>query len=155
MAPLIGDLSSGVRSRNFSQLTGFKMFSYEYSYTGPYFKDIVTNCSIYLRVESDTLDSYKRFKPSIFIDGPTDGTFELFSLVSTFFTLEDLQRSVFVNFDDRDEDFRSVFEDSDLVCHLLKVLQDSDFNLVGFYADYTHEYVNNRVDMFDFHLVLG
>ena len=154
MAPLSGS-SSSIRSRNFSRITGFRMYQYEFSYEGSLYQKLVSRCSVYLRVAEDTLDSYSKYEPSIFNGGPVDGTFELFSIFFMRFTLDELKNSVFLMFEDETEDFRSIIEDSDLVRHLLDVLRTSDFNIISCYADYSQAFVDNSVDMFDFHLTLG
>ena len=109
MAPVRGG-SSGSRSRNFSRITGYRMFTYEYDYEGPLFKKLISRCNIYLRVAEDTLDSYSKFQPSLFHQGPTDGTFELFSVLSVQYSLEDLSESVFISFDDEKKDLREVLK---------------------------------------------
>ena len=154
MAPLNGD-NNGIRSRNFSKIRGYKMFCYEFHYSGPLHDDIVTSVTIHLNVMSNTLDSYRQYRPTIFKRVPPDTSFEVFSLMMVFFDLSDLQRSVYVDFVDRPEEFLTAFESTDLVVHLLSELKDSDFTLEAFYADYTHALVDDQFDHFDFHLVLA
>ena len=153
MAPLSGD--SGIRKRNFSMLRGYSTYEYEYHYTGKLHDDIVTSVTIYLDVMSNTIDTYRQYKPTIFKRVPPDSTFEIYSLLMVYFDLSDLQRSIFVRFEDQSEDFLSSFEETDLIQHLLKELKSSDFTLEGFYADYTHNLIDGKFDHFDFHLVLA
>ena len=153
MAPLAGD--SGIRKRNFSQLCGYSLYQYEYHYNGPLHDDIVTSVTVHLNVMSNTIDSFRRYRPTLFRRVPPDATFEIYSLLMIYFNLSDLQRSVFVRFEDRDEDFVSSFEQTDLVSCLLKELKSSDFALESFYADFTHSLIDDQYDHFDFHLVLA
>ena len=153
MAPLPGD--SGIRKRNFSKLCGYPCYQYEFHYTGKLHEDIVTSVTIHLNVMSCTIDTYRQYRPTIFKRVPPDCTFEIYSLLMVFFDLADLQRSIFVRFEDKPEDFLATFEDTDLVRHLLNELKSSDFSLEAFYADYTHGLVDDKYDHFDFHLVLS
>ena len=153
MAPLPGD--SGIRKRNFSKICGYSTFQYEFHYTGDFHDDIVTSVTIHLNVLSSTLDTYRQYRPTIFKRVPPDSTFEIYSLLMVFFDLADLQRSIFVRFEDKSEDFLAAFENTDLVQHLLKELKSSDFSLEAFYADFTHGLVEEKYDHFDFHLVLS
>ena len=153
MAPLPGD--SGIRKLNFDQLCGYPCYQYEYHYSGNLHDDIVTSVTIHLDVLSTTIDTYRQYRPTIFKRVPPDCTFEVYSLLMVYFDLSDLQRSIFVRFDDKSEDFLSSFEGTDLVQHLLKELKSSDFSLQSFYADFTHSLIEDRFDHFDFHLVLS
>ena len=153
MAPLTGD--SGIRKRNFSQLCGYRTYQYEYHYSGPLHDDIVTSVTIHLNVMSNTIDTYRQYRPTIFKKIPPDSTFELYSLLMMYFDLSDLQRSIFIRFEDRDENFLAAFEGTDLVQHLLDQLKTSDFTLEAFYADFTHSLIEDKYDHFDFHLVLA
>ena len=154
MAPLQGD-GQGIRTRNFSRIRGYLMYEYEHYYRGSYHADVVTSVSVHLNVLSSTLDSYQQYKPSIFKSIPVDCTFELYSLMKVFYSLEDLQRSIYVDFSDESEDFLELFESSDLVQHLLKILKTSNLQLEGFYCDFTHSAIDGRYDHFDLHLIFG
>ena len=153
MAPLSGD--SGIRKRNFSQLRGYSTYQYEYHYSGSLHEDIVTSVTIHLNVMSNTIDTFRQYRPTIFKKVPPDSTFEIYSLLMVYFDLSDLQRSIFVRFEDRSEDFLTAFEETDLIQHLLKELSASDFCLEAFYADFTHSLIDGKFDHFDFHLVLA
>ena len=153
MAPLTGD--SGIRKRNFSQLCGYPTYQYEFHYSGQLHDDVVTSVTIHLNVMSNTIDTYRQYRPTIFKRVPPDSTFEIYSLLMVYFDLSDLQRSIFVRFEDKSEDFLASFEGSDLIQHLLKELKTYDFTLESFYADYTHNLVDDKYDHFDFHLVLA
>ena len=104
---------------------------------------------------SNTIDTYREYKPTIFKKVPPDSTFEIYSLLMVYFDLSDLQRSIFIRFEDQTEDFLNSFEETDLIQHLLKELKSSDFSLEGFYADYTHNLIDGQFDHFDFHLILA
>ena len=155
MAPLRSDSSSGVRARNFSKLHGYKMYQYEYFYQGGYCPDVVTSVTLYLDVANDTVASYEKYEAKIFREAPVDGTFELYSLLSVYHSPEELQRSIFIRLEDVSEDYRDAFKCSDLIKSILDVLNESNFEVVSFYCDYTFKCVDDEVDLFDLHVCLG
>ena len=153
MAPLKGD--RGIRSRNFSKLRGHRVYEYEYLYVGKLHHDIVTNVTVYFDVLSSTVESYKAYEASLFKKVQPDCTFEVYSLLKVYYSHEDLQRSIHVILTEDNQDFKILFESTDLIQNLRKVLQDSDLAVDSFYCDYTHESIDGHYDHFDLHLVVA
>ena len=125
MAPLDGDPSGGIRSRNFSQLHGYRVYEYEFYYHGSYCDDIITSCTVHLDVADSTIASYQQFQATIFKNVPVDATFELYSLISVFHTPDELQRSIFLRLEDMSEDYRTAFLQCEIVEQILQVLHET------------------------------
>ena len=155
MAPLLGDSSSGVRTRNFSKLQGHRVYSYEYFYCGRYCTDVMTACTVYLDVADSTVESYQQFQPKIFKNIPPDATFELYSLVSVFHTPEELQRSVYLNLDEISDDYRDVLLSTEILQQIVSVLCPFNLEVTSVYFDYTFKHVDDELDLFDFYVSLG
>ena len=131
------------------------MYEYEYLYTGKLHDDIITSVTVHLNVLSSTLDSYQAYKPSIFKTVPVDCTFEMYSLMKVFYKLEDLQRSVFVDLSDEPDEFVELINSSELVQHLLGIIQASNLQVEAFYCDFTHNAIDGCCEWRSFRLPSG
>ena len=155
MAPLSGEGGDGIRSRNFSQLQGHHVYCYEYFYSGPFTTDIMTSCTVYLDVADSTVASYQQFQAKIFKNIQPDASFELYSLLSVFHSPEELQRSIYLRLEDVSEDYREAFLDTEIIQQILEVLAPYNLEVISFYSDFTFNFVDDELDLFDFYVCLG